>query len=129
MEYTVMSYRSYVGASTTSGYTNETGGYAQSLMMYDIAALQHMYGANFATQSGSTTYSWSSTTGEMYINGVGQGRPVANRVLHTLWDGGGIDTYDFSNYATNLKIDLRPGEWSIASTTQLAKLRWDASKL
>ncbi|MXQ10795.1 matrixin family metalloprotease, partial [Microvirga makkahensis] len=39
MEYTVMSYRSYVGASTTSGYVNETWGYAQSLMMYDIAAL------------------------------------------------------------------------------------------
>lgn len=36
MEYTVMSYRSYVGASTTTGYTNETWGYAQSLMMYDI---------------------------------------------------------------------------------------------
>ncbi|HEY8579945.1 MAG TPA: matrixin family metalloprotease, partial [Beijerinckiaceae bacterium] len=56
MEYTVMSYRSYVGASTTTGYTNETGGYAQSLMMYDIAALQHMYGANYATNAGDTVY-------------------------------------------------------------------------
>jgi serralysin len=73
MEYTVMSYRSFVGASTTSGYTNESGGYAQSLMMYDIAALQHMYGANFKTNNGNTIYKWSPTTGEMFIDHVGQG--------------------------------------------------------
>ncbi len=39
MEYTVMSYRSYAGGWAAIGYTNETWGYAQSLMMYDIAAL------------------------------------------------------------------------------------------
>src|SRR5215207_755051 len=42
MEYTVMSYRSYVGASTTAGLTNETWGYTQSPMLYDIAALQQL---------------------------------------------------------------------------------------
>ena len=30
--------------------TNETWGYAQTFMMYDIAALQHMYGADFDDQ-------------------------------------------------------------------------------
>ena len=40
LEYTVMSYRSYVGASTTSGYTNASDSYPQTLMMYDIAAIQ-----------------------------------------------------------------------------------------
>ncbi|MBP2233681.1 serralysin [Sinorhizobium kostiense] len=128
MEYTVMSYRSYVGGSTTTGYTNETWGYAQSLMMYDIAALQHMYGADFTTQSENTTYRWSHTTGEMSINGVGQGAPGGNKILLTVWDGGGIDTYDFSNYATALKVDLRPGEWTTTSA-QLAKLRYDGSKV
>ncbi len=86
MEYTVMSYRSYAGASTTSGYMNETWGYAQSLMLYDIAALQHMYGANYATNSGNTTYTWSPTTGEMFINGVGQGASGGNQIFQTLWD-------------------------------------------
>jgi serralysin len=129
MEYTVMSYRSYVGGSTTSGYTNETGGYAQSLMMYDIAALQHMYGANFTSYSGNTTYTWSPTTGEASVDGVGRGLAVANRIFQTVWDGGGIDTYDFSNYSTTLKVDLRPGEWTTVSTTQLAKLHWDGSKV
>lgn len=129
MEYTVMSYRSYVGASTTTGYTNETWGYAQSLMMYDIAALQHMYGADFTTQSGNTTYRWSPTSGEMFINGVAQGAPGGNKILLTVWDGGGSDTYDFSSYTTALKVDLRPGEWTIASATQLAELHYSGSKV
>jgi serralysin len=129
IEYTVMSYRSYVGASTSVGYANETYGYAQSLMMFDIAALQKMYGANFTTNSGNTTYSWSPTTGEMFVNGVGQGTPGANRILLTVWDGGGTDTYDFSNYTTNLIVDLQPGAWTVTSTAQLAKLKADGSKL
>ena len=33
----------------------------------------------------------------------------------TVWDGGGNDTYDFSNYTTNLHVDLRPGEWTLLS--------------
>jgi serralysin len=129
MEYTVMSYRSYVGASLGGGYTNEKWGYAQSLMMYDIAALQHMYGADFTTNSGNTIYSWSPTTGEMSVNGVGQGAPGANRIFLTVWDGGGADTYDFSKYTTNLKVDLRPGEWTITSSGQLAKLHYNGSKI
>ena len=27
----------------------------------------------------------------------------------TVWDGGGTDTYDFSNYTTDLVVDLQPG--------------------
>ncbi|MEI9963378.1 MAG: M10 family metallopeptidase C-terminal domain-containing protein [Caulobacteraceae bacterium] len=37
-------------------------------------------------------------------------------------DGGGVDTYDLSNYTTDLQIDLRPGYWSTFSTAQLADL-------
>uniref|UniRef100_UPI00195366F3 M10 family metallopeptidase C-terminal domain-containing protein n=1 Tax=Streptococcus pneumoniae TaxID=1313 RepID=UPI00195366F3 len=66
--------------------------------MDDIAAIQAMYGANFATHAENTVYSFSPTTGEEFINGVGQGEPGANRVFLTIWDGGGNDTYDFSNY-------------------------------
>jgi serralysin len=129
LEYTVMSYRSYVGGSTTAGYTNETWGYAQSLMMYDIAAVQHMYGANYATNGGNSTYSWNAATGEMAINGVRQGAPGGNKVFLTIWDGGGNDTYDLSGYGTNLNVDLRPGEWTKTSAAQLAKLHWDGSKV
>lgn len=112
MEFSIMTYRSYVGASTTGGYTNEAWGYAQTLMMYDIRAIQEMYGAWFGYNAGDTNYTFSTTTGEMFVNGVGQGTPGANRIFRTVWDGDGIDTYDFSNYTTNLSIDLTPGSWS-----------------
>lgn len=122
LEYTVMSYRSYIGASTTTGYTNGSTSYPQTLMMYDIAALQKMYGANFTTNAGDSVYSWSALTGQMSINGVGQGAPAGNKIFMTVWDGGGNDTYDFSNHATNLTIDLNPGGWSVTSSAQLATL-------
>ncbi|HKU06828.1 MAG TPA: M10 family metallopeptidase, partial [Bradyrhizobium sp.] len=121
LEYTVMSYRSYVGGPAT-GYTLAADSYPQTLMMYDIAALQEMYGANLATNGGDTVYRWSATTGEMFINGVGQGAPAGNKVFMTVWDGGGHDTYDFSNYTTNLSVNLQPGAWSTASAAQLANL-------
>ncbi|MGD9502765.1 MAG: M10 family metallopeptidase, partial [Methyloceanibacter sp.] len=121
LEYSVMSYHSYVGA-TDPYYTNEQWGYPQSLMMYDIAALQAAYGANYTTNAGNTTYSWSATTGEMFIDGAGQGAPGGNRIFLTIWDGGGTDTYDFSNYTTDLDVSLAPGEWTTTSSAQLANL-------
>lgn len=121
MEFSVMTYRSYVGA-TGQYVENETWGYAQSLMMDDIAALQHMYGANFSTHAGNTIYRFDPATGQAFIDGQGQGTPGANRIFETIWDGGGIDTYDLSNYATNLTVDLRPGAWSTLSASQLAQL-------
>lgn len=122
LEYTVMSYRSYVGASTTSGYTNGSTSYPQTLMMLDIAALQKMYGANFSTNAGDTVYAWSPTTGEMSINGVGQGAPAGNKIFMTIWDGGGNDSYDFSAYAGGVSVNLNPGGWTTTSATQLANL-------
>lgn len=127
-EYTVMSYRSYVGASTTGGYTNEAYGYSQTYMANDILALQTMYGADYTTQSGNTVYTWNATTGQQFINGVGQLAPgdgvggSANRIYETIWDGGGVDTYDLSNYTTNLSINLNPGASSLFSSVQLAYL-------
>lgn len=98
-------------------------------MMYDIAAVQHMYGANFNTNSGNTVYRWSPTTGEMFINGVGLGAPSANRIFMTVWDGNGNDTYDFSDYSSALKIDLRPGMWTTASSTLLPRLHYSGSQI
>ncbi|WFU18942.1 M10 family metallopeptidase C-terminal domain-containing protein [Bradyrhizobium sp. CB3481] len=126
-EYTVMSYRSYAGAPLT-GYTAESYGFSQTYMANDILALQTLYGANFSTHSENTVYSWSATTGQMFINGVAQLAPgngiggSANRVFETIWDGNGVDTYDLSNYTTAVTINLNPGASSITSSTQLAYL-------
>ncbi|EJN12861.1 Peptidase M10 serralysin Matrixin like protein [Bradyrhizobium sp. YR681] len=127
-EYTVMSYRSYVGASTSTGYTNEAYGYPQTYMANDILAFQTLYGANYTYQSGTTVYTWSQTTGQEFINGVAQLAPgggaggSANRIYETVWDGGGVDTYDLSNYTTSLSINLNPGASSLFSSVQLANL-------
>jgi serralysin len=130
-EYTVMTYYSYVGGPT--GYPNEVGGHPQSFMMDDIRALQQMYGADFTSveaKTGNTIYRFSSTTGQMTIQETLNGAttttnelaPGVNRILRTIWDGGGIDTYNFSNYTTNMTINLQPGEWSTLSAVQLANL-------
>ncbi|MCG7392775.1 M10 family metallopeptidase C-terminal domain-containing protein [Microvirga sp. ACRRW] len=129
IEFSVMTYRSYVGAELTGNYLTDPYSFAQTYMMNDIAALQLMYGANFNFRSDDTVYSWSPTTGETLVNGAGQGvpgRPTepsrSNKIFLTIWDGGGNDTYDLSLYETDLQVDLRPGASSLFSTTQLAHL-------
>ena len=129
MEYTVMSYRSYQGASTSLGYRNETNGYAQSFMMLDIAALQSLYGADYTTNSGNTVYTWRPDSGDTLVNGAVAIDAAGNRIFATIWDGGGIDTYDLSAYTTDLDIDLAPGESSVFSSSQLAKLFYTGTKV
>lgn len=120
-EYSLMTYRSYVGAPTDYVY-NEDHSFAQTYMMYDIAALQEMYGADYNSNSGNNVYTFSPTNGTMFIDGRSQGTPAGNRIFLTIWDGGGNDTYDFSNYGTNLTVDLRPGSYSRLSAEQIADL-------
>ena len=88
------------------------GPYPTTLMMLDIAALQRMYGADYDFNATDTVYRWDKLTGEKFVNGVSQGRPASNVVLETVWDGGGIDTYDFSDRFGGNTIDLRPGHWA-----------------
>ena len=60
--------------------------------------------------SGNTVYTCSPSTGEaLSINGVSQGVPLHHKIFLTVWDGGGIDTYDFSNYATNVDHQSHSG--------------------
>jgi serralysin len=121
LEYSVMSYHSYPN-SGFGGYTNGTYDFPQTPMMYDIAALQFMYGADYTTNAANTTYSWNPSTGAMSVNGVVQGTAGGNRIFLTTWDGNGVDTYNLSNYTASLSIDLAPGGWSTFSAAQLANL-------
>ncbi|MHA6261709.1 M10 family metallopeptidase C-terminal domain-containing protein [Arenibacterium sp. CAU 1754] len=125
-EYTVLTYTDYVGDTNTFSFDSGPIDWAHSYMQLDIAALQFLYGANYSTNgqvwSGDTTYTFNANTGEMSINGVGLGTPAGNRIFRTIWDGDGEDTYDLSNYTTDLVIDLAPGAFSTFSTAQLADL-------
>lgn len=121
LEYSVMTYRSYIGGPT-DGYTNERIGYPQTYMMLDIAALQYLYGADFTTNADATIYHWSPRSGEMTVNGEVALTPGDNRIFSTIWDGGGVDTYDLSAYGTDMVINLAPGKHSTFSEWQLAYL-------
>ena len=105
---------------TNSNFAGEKVNQPQSYMQYDLAALQYLYGANYSTNAGDSVYTFSQTTGEMFINGVGQGAPSGNKIFMTIWDGGGNDTINVSNYTTGVTIDLRPGEFSTFDQAQLA---------
>lgn len=120
LEFSTMTYRSYPGAPT-GGYSVANGHYPQTYMMLDILALQTMYGADYTAHSGNTVYGFNPTNAEMTISGSGaQGVPKLNNgtdsnvLFRTVWDGGGVDTYDFSAYGANrqLSIDLAPGGWT-----------------
>lgn len=112
MEFTVMTYNSFVGQEESPAfYTNASNGYAQSLMMFDIAALQRLYGANWDTNSDDSVYTFDPVSGQMSINGVAAATPGSNVIFRTIWDGNGNDTYDLSNFSNALDVDLAPGGW------------------
>ncbi len=121
--YTVMSYRSYEGAATDPVQGNLTSDNPVTFMQADIAALQFMYGANFSGGSSTNTlYQWDSA-GNKYVNGsLFLPAAVNGKVFETIWDGGGNDTYDTSNFATSQVIDLRPGSFSTFDSTKVADL-------
>ena len=86
---------------TVMSYTQPFGIYPETPMLYDIAAIQQLYGANFKTRSGDNVYSWDKDKPDK------DRKPFAA----TIWDGGGNDTIDASNWS-NVTIDLNEGEFS-----------------
>ena len=74
-------------------------GVSSTPMMWDIAGLQHLYGANKKTNRGNTTYKFSNT----------------EPFYETIWDASGVDTIDLSNFSKPLKINLGEGELSTLS--------------
>ncbi len=95
-EHSVMSARSAPGMAVSDGLGIEHGGYSETYMPADIAALQHLYGASYE-DARNTRYVFD---------------PNEHVMLETIWDGGGTDTYDFSRYDSDLSIDLAPGGFS-----------------
>ncbi|MGH6769042.1 MAG: M10 family metallopeptidase C-terminal domain-containing protein [Xanthobacteraceae bacterium] len=125
-EFSIMTYRRFVGQSANDLGGDNASDYATTLMMLDIRALQFLYGADYSTNSGNTIHRWSPTNGHYLVNGVDQGghtNPKAGSVIFmTVWDGGGRDTYDLSLYKTATKIDLQPGNWTTTAKSQRADL-------
>jgi serralysin len=99
--YTVMSYTNASNSGTVMPSTP---------MLYDIAAMQALYGANTATRTGNDNYSWG----------------VSEKFLATIWDCGGIDSIDASNQVLRCVISLVDGTFSSIGLRQSeAELRMD----
>jgi serralysin len=105
-QYTVMSYfRAFDGgADIFDAEGNQR--FAQTLMLYDIAALQTIYGAATATRTGDTVYGFNATAGGFYDFAANE-YPIV-----CIWDAGGEDTLDFSGYSDPTRLDLRAGAYS-----------------
>lgn len=113
-QYTVMSY--FGGYLPGSGWKQDgtylSYIYPQTPMVYDIAALQSLYGIDTTTRTGNTTYGFhcnlASSDPELKIYDFNQNHTP----IFTIWDAGGTDTLDCSGYTGNQIINLTPGSYS-----------------
>ncbi|HLO76565.1 MAG TPA: M10 family metallopeptidase [Magnetospirillum sp.] len=88
--HTIMSYTAVTGASS-----NWAERYCTTPMLYDIAAIQHLYGANMTYHTGNDTYTFSTST----------------KYWQTIWDAGGTDTIAVSGSGIT-SINLTAGTYS-----------------
>ncbi|MBC3270038.1 calcium-binding protein [Pseudomonas sp. SWRI81] len=84
VHYTVMSYNSNYSYQPTTP------------MVLDILAIQSLYGANMAWQTGDNVYKWDAD----------------QSIFETIWDAGGNDTIDASNQLTSVGINLNESAYS-----------------
>ena len=98
--YTVMSYTSpdYAVRWQDDGgtaFSSSTDVIDYTPMVLDILAIQNHYGADLTTRTGNDVYSFADVDGRRAI-----------------YDAGGVDTLDVSNFARGSHVDLRPGAYS-----------------
>lgn len=87
-DYTQMSY------NEPTSYTIN-GKFATTPMLYDIQAMQYLYGANMNYHAGNDVYSFTSSNAPLCI-----------------WDGGGANSFDFSACTRATIINLNAGGFS-----------------
>ncbi|MFZ3184692.1 MAG: M10 family metallopeptidase, partial [Pseudomonas sp.] len=94
VRYTVMSY--------TDPYSYEP----TTPMLLDIAAIQHLYGANMQWHTGNDTYQWAAD----------------KAIFETIWDASGVDTLSASNQTHAVILNLNSGTFS-----NIGASFWDGS--
>ncbi len=87
-DYTLMSYNDSIGYAV--GHKFQT-----TAMLYDIQAIQYLYGANMSYHAGNDTYVLAANSAPMCI-----------------WDAGGADALDFSACTGATVINLNAGAFS-----------------
>ncbi len=96
-QYSLMSYNKHpYTENSIAFYSNSAAVSPKTLLLYDVAALQLLYGANTTYKTGNDTYSWDADVDPFM----------------TIWDVDGTDTIDVSNQTQVQTIDLRAGYFS-----------------
>ncbi|MEE8456191.1 MAG: M10 family metallopeptidase C-terminal domain-containing protein [Limibaculum sp.] len=90
-QYTTMSYNDF----PYSGYD------PVDYMLYDIAALQYLYGANTDHATGDDVYVFDT----------------GSKLIDTIWDAGGFDTFSAAGASMGVTIDLNQGGFSSIGLT------------
>ncbi len=101
--YTVMSY--------TSVFRDSNGAtlYPRTPMLYDIMAVQSLYGAN-------PNYNKTDTQIRLEAN---------SPIPQTIYDAGGMDSLNLANHVINVSIDLRQGQFSsVGGETDNIAIAW-----
>lgn len=101
-QFTVMS---YFGETNTGAFYGGRAAAAPQLL--DIAAIQDLYGANPTAFLGDTVYGFNSNAGRPWFDADG-----GAKLIFSVWDAGGSDTFDFSGYSQAQKINLNAGAFS-----------------
>ncbi|MDE4099368.1 M10 family metallopeptidase C-terminal domain-containing protein [Phaeobacter gallaeciensis] len=121
-QYTVMSYAAHP-EERGDGALKQA--FPLTPMLWDIEAMQELYGANTTTRTSDTVYfgdgggnrgalEYQYATNADNTRGMQvQGEDGRYRdVILTIWDAGGQDLIDASGLTTDSRINLRPGTYS-----------------
>lgn len=125
-QYTVMSYFHAENTGANWGSDNTWPGwgwsnYAQTPMVYDILAIQTLYGADYTTRAGNTVYGFNSSVGGPIYDFTANATPIL-----TIWDGDGTDTIDLSGWSSNSVLSLVAGSYSsVNGMTQNLAIAYD----
>ncbi|NHQ60632.1 hypothetical protein G9409_08530 [Chlorobium sp. BLA1] len=129
-KYTVMSY--FGGYLPGYGWypdgTYSSFIFPQTPMLYDIAAIQALHGADTVTRAGDTVYGFNCnlalTDSERAIYDF-----TSNTApIFTIWDAGGMDTIDCSGFTTQQIINLNPGTYSsLSGMTENVAIAFDCT--
>lgn len=98
-QYSTMSYfDAYFSGADHGGY------HAATPLLFDILAIQDIYGPDMTTRLGETVYGFNATAGSDAFDFTVNQAPVV-----AIWDAGGEDTLDLSGYAMNQAVSLIAG--------------------
>ncbi|MDK4806194.1 MAG: M10 family metallopeptidase [Novosphingobium aromaticivorans] len=94
--YTIMSYNDPYGVYVYNATRQNFDYILRTPMVYDIAAIQAIYGANTSYNAGNTKYVYSPD----------------DPFYATIWDAGGTNTIDLRAFTQASFVDLHPGAYS-----------------